>query len=63
MVDVPVPADKVSLMNEGLGEMALLYALVHPDVEVTVIEPDNDKATLLRYSAEGIVKNLTIQTN
>ena len=62
-VDVPATADKVTLANEGLGEMALLYALVHPDVEVTVVEPDEDKAALLRYSTEGVAPNLKIKTN
>lgn len=46
------------LVNAGYGELALLYALVHPDVQVVAMEADADKATVARYSAEGIAPNL-----
>ncbi len=60
-IDVPVTVSHVDFQNEGYGEFALLYALVHKDVEVCVHESDDEKAALLRYCAEGIAENLRVK--
>ncbi len=51
---------KVYVIDSGYGEFALMFALVHPEAHVTAIMSDSDNATILKYSAEKIVKNLTI---
>jgi len=51
---------KITIQNEGYGEGTLLFALQHPEVEITVEESDEDKIALLKYSAEGIAPNLKI---
>jgi len=48
------------IVNAGYGEFALLYALVHKQVKVTVWEADDDKRTVLRHCAEGVAPNLTV---
>ena len=48
------------IVNAGYGEFALLYALVHKQVQVTAWEPDDDKRTVLRHCAEGVAPNLTV---
>lgn len=50
----------VVVQPAGYGEKALLFALMHPKVEVVAVEADAEKCDLLKYSAEGIVKNLRI---
>lgn len=56
-VDVAETGPEVVLHNDCQGEMALLYALVHPSQQVTVVEPDEERRALITYSAE-IVGNL-----
>ncbi len=51
----------ISLDDESYGELALLLALLHPESRVEVFMSDADRATLLRYSAEGIADNLKIE--
>ena len=62
-IDKPGKIGRMALDNEGCGEFALLYALVHRDVEVDVYEPDAEKAALLRYCAEGVAGNLKVVKN
>ncbi len=59
-VDEDKTSSEVLVVNQGYGEFALLYALVHKDVSVSVYEPDEEKSTLLYYCAEGLVSNLKI---
>ena len=59
-VDENKTSSEVLVVNQGFGEFALLYALVHKDVLVSVYEPDEEKSTLLYYCAEGLVSNLKI---
>ncbi len=51
-VDVAESGTAVVIHNDSLGEMALLYALVHPQQQVTVVEPDEERRALITYSAE-----------
>ena len=44
--------------NCGYGEMAILMALVHPDIRIFAIESDEEKITVAKYAAEGIVNNV-----
>ena len=53
-------AHPVVVQPAGYGEKALLFALMHPDVEVVAVEADAEKCVLLRYSAADIVTNLRI---
>jgi len=55
-----VETGKGVVTNSSYGECALLYALVHPDKEIVVVEKDEEKQALLHYAAEGIVKNLRV---
>ncbi len=48
------------ITNESYGELALLYALVHRDRELWVVETNEERRELLRYSAEGVAANLHI---
>ena len=50
----------IVIQQAGYGEKALLFALMHPEAEVVVVENDSEKRDLLKYSAEGIVTNLRI---
>ena len=52
--------ERVLIMNEGPGEFALLYALVHAHTQVWVVEPGDEAADLLRYAAEGVAPNLHV---
>lgn len=53
----------VVINNCGYGEMALLMALVHPDAKVFAVEPDEEKITVAKYAAEGIVNNIEFHTS
>lgn len=59
-IDKDVTSSDILVINHSFGEFALLYALVHKDVSVSVYEPDEEKSTLLYYCAEGLVSNLKI---
>lgn len=52
---------RIVINNVGYGEFSLLAALTYPDSEIEVIEPDADKADVLRFCADGIVSNLKIK--
>ncbi len=59
-IDHKDDAKEIAVVDNGYGEFALLYALIHPLSKVTVAVTDDDKAAVLKYSAEGIVDNLCI---
>ena len=47
-IDTPYPSGStVSVLNAGYGQFSLLFALVHPDVEVHSYTDDADQAALL----------------
>ncbi len=50
----------IVMENKSYGEAALLYALVHPDKDVTVIEADDEKRALITFAAEGIAPKLHV---
>ena len=50
----------VIVMNNGYGEFSLLMALRHPDKTFVAYEDDEEKRLLAKYSAEGLVNNLSI---
>ena len=52
----------ILIKNSGYGEMALLFALVHPDKKIMAYEENEEKNELAKYAAEGIVKNTSFQT-
>ncbi len=58
--DISVREDGTYIRESGYGERALIYALSHADEQVTACMPDEEKAAVLRYSAEGVAKNLVI---
>lgn len=62
-IQAETPSKVVVIRNAGYGELALLYALSHPDVEVMAIEADDEKLEIGRISAMDIVENLTFQTS
>ena len=53
----------VIINNCGYGEIPLLMALVHPEIKVVGIEADEEKLTVAKYAAEGIVSNLEFKTS
>lgn len=50
----------VIIKNEGVGELALLYALLHSHTRVWVIESNDEISDLLRFAAEGVAANLRV---
>ena len=59
-IDTSESSSAVLIKNNDHGEFALLYALVHPSVLVTVLEEDESKRALLTYCAKGIADNLQV---
>ena len=59
-IDTSENFSAVLIKNNDHGEFALLYALVHPSVLVTVLEEDESKRALLTYCAKGIADNLQV---
>jgi len=59
-IDTSESSSAVLIKNNDNGEFALLYALVHPSVLVTVLEEDESKRALLTYCAKGIADNLQV---
>lgn len=59
-IDTSESLSAVLIKNNDHGEFALLYALVHPSVLVTVLEEDESKRALLTYCAKGIADNLQV---
>ena len=59
-VDRSYPSDaKVSILNAGHGQFPLLFALVHPDVEVHSYTYDADQAALAA-ACEPMPQNLHV---
>ena len=54
--------DVIRLDCDGYGELALLCALVYPEAKVEAVVADDEKAEVLKYSAEGFVGNLNVVT-
>ena len=52
--------DIIRLNDDGYGELALLCALVYPKAKVQVVMHDEEKADVLRYSAEKLAGNIEI---
>ncbi|MCC8176357.1 MAG: 1-acyl-sn-glycerol-3-phosphate acyltransferase [Bacteroidales bacterium] len=57
VIDREQPA-VVEVFHASWGEMPLLMALVHPSTRVIAYEADEEKRTLAKYAAEGIVTNI-----
>lgn len=57
-VDRDYAGREITVENCGYGEEALLMALVHPDKTVIARDPDPEKLSVLRSSAEGLVTNI-----
>ncbi|MBQ8606829.1 MAG: 1-acyl-sn-glycerol-3-phosphate acyltransferase [Bacteroidaceae bacterium] len=58
IIDHEIHEDTIFIRNAGYGEMALLFALVHPDKRIIACEADEEKLNLAKYAADGIVANL-----
>jgi len=41
----------VTLRNTGYGEQALLAALVKPHLQITAVEPDDDRRAIAEHCA------------
>lgn len=54
------PLTNVVIEGNEWGELALLYALRHPEKTVTAVVDDADRATFIRYCAEGVADNVRI---
>jgi 1-acyl-sn-glycerol-3-phosphate acyltransferase len=62
-IDVPYMAKYAIVRNNGIGAFSLLFALVHPHMEIYAYSEDIDENALARYSAEGVATNLHILDN
>ncbi len=60
IVDAPVSAAKVMIDGVGYGEAALLFALVHPDVQVVAVEADADKRTVAQNCIGEVAPNVEV---
>lgn len=60
IVDAPVSAAKVVIDGVGYGEAALLFALVHPDVQVVAVEADADKRTVAQNCIGEVAPNVEV---
>lgn len=59
-IDVPVSHPSTFIVDTGLGEFALLYALVHKDQEVILLIEDENKAALAKYSLSDVAGNVRV---
>lgn len=57
-IDRDFNEDIVHIRHSGWGEMALLFALVHPDKKIIAYEDDFEKRELAKYAAKDLVNNL-----
>lgn len=57
-IDFKYNSEFVVIIDNGYGEFALLFALVHPSIHVISVSSDADMVSILKYSAEGVVENL-----
>ncbi len=53
----------IFMEDVGYGERVLLYALLHPHVQVVVVEHDPELSDLMKYCMEGIVDNVRFASN
>ncbi|MBQ1676173.1 MAG: acyltransferase, partial [Bacteroidaceae bacterium] len=60
IVDAPVSAAKVVIDGVGYGEAALLFTLVHPDVQVVAVEADADKRTVAQNCIGEVAPNVEV---
>lgn len=60
LIDRPIDVRRVVVTHSGYGEFALLLALVHPELQVTTYEANEEQVLIARYSAEGIAPNLSV---
>ncbi len=60
IVDAPVSAAKVVINGVGYGEAALLFTLVHPDVQVVAVEADADKRTVAQNCIGEVAPNVEV---
>ena len=51
-------SSEVGIIDDNFGELALLFALVHPEVEVFLAIQDEANSEVARYSAHGVVNNI-----
>lgn len=58
-IDRELFEDTIYIKNSGYGEMALLFALVHPDKNIIAYEEDVEMRELAKFAADGIVTNLS----
>ena len=63
VIDRYISEDTIFIKNCGYGEMALMMALVHPNKQIIALETDQDKITIAKYAAEGLVSNLVYTEN
>ena len=59
-IDVLSSNDKTVIVDNGLGEFALMYALVHKDKKVVSIINNDNNRSLAKYCAEGVAENLEV---
>lgn len=59
-IDVPSSNDKTVIVDNGLGEFALMYALVHKDKKVVSIINNDNNRSLAKHCAEGVAENLEV---
>ena len=59
-IDVFSSIDKTVIVDNGFGEFALMYALVHKDKKVMSIIKNDDNRSLAKHCAEGVAENLEV---
>jgi len=57
-IDQDIHEDTVFIKHSGYGEMALLFALVHPEKKIIAHEEDYEKNELAKYAAQDLVNNI-----
>ena len=62
-IDTPSSADTALIIDSGVGEFALLYALVHKDQKVWLCIHDEVTASLAKYSAMDVADNIEVITS
>ena len=60
LANAPCREKQVVIKGDTYGEFALLYALIHSDCRVIVVCNDDERASLIRFSAEGVAPNLEV---
>ena len=58
-IDREINSDKINIVGCGYGEMALLLALVHPELQVYAYDEDATMIEIARHSADGVANNVT----